>query len=810
MRVGLKVLSSIAIILLTGVAIASLVMPKLNDRQTKGEIALPGLQAPVKVIRDAHATPYIYADNLKDALRAQGFVAGQDRLFQLETAKRAATGRLAEIFGAGDGDVILNLDREARTIGFSRLAARHAAMLSAEEHDATTAYLEGLNTYISTRAKTHPLEFGLAGFTPEAWTETDLLSVMYYLGWASSANFDAELIAQQVINEVGHEKFNEIAPLVINPDDQAPLGAKRRASSEMQPRFAGATAAPGKWAIGGWRRQGYGGSNNWAVSGEKAGERSAIVTNDPHLDSRTLPGPWHPVGLITPTLRVVGVSVGLPGIAVGRNEHIAFGVTNAYSDAVDLYVETVDPSDSDRYLEGDQSFPFEEITETIRIKDDTIDGGFREEQLVVKYTHRGPVISDSKQQLEGDAVLTMRWASAEYMEQDIGLVSLMRSQTIEEALSSIEAIRAISLNFIVGDVNGRIARRASGAAPIRLRGDGMTPFPVVDGIDNWGGPIPPEHMPGEVDPARGWTGTANHMTAPADYPYVYTTYASPSYRYRRMQELFASQKVTADAVWAAQYDTLNVFARDLAPIFSSALAEADNQDLRAVGKILANWDYHDDQDGIETTLFQEIVRQLAQLTFEDELGSEATAAYLSNWYVWQERFDAMVQGGTSPWFDDIRTSGKEDLSAMIRRAGVAAIDRLTDAYGANRSEWRWGAVNQMRFRGPLRRDGFIGRLTGNRNAEMSGSGETLMRALYPYHSPFDTQWSASLRMTADLNDPDKVRAVLPGGVVGRTFHPNLADQTADWENKNAVTYWWFSDEAIKSNARSTLLLTSAE
>ncbi len=809
MRIGVKVLFGVAAVVFVAMATAWLLLPKMKDRQTSGEITLPGLSAPVRVLRDEFATPYIYAESMEDALRAQGFVAGQDRLFQLEAVKRAATGRLAEAFGAGEQDAILNLDREARVIGFHRIATRQAAMLSPTARGTLEAYLSGLNAYIGARSNTHPTEFKLAGFAPEAWAIEDLLALMYYLGWGSAANFDAELIAHRVIQAVGAEAFEEIAPITVNPDSAA-LSTRIDLNRDASPRWAGDTAAPADWTKGGLRQQGVGGSNNWAISGAKAGARAAIVTNDPHLDSRLLPGPWHPIALITPTTRAVGVSIGLPGVLIGRNEHVAFGVTNAYADAVDLYVETVDPKDAERYLEGDKSIPFETITEVIRVKSDNAEGGIRQEPLIVRLTRRGPVITDHDPELGGGAVLSMRWASVEYMDAELGVDALMTSATMEDALSAIETVRAVSLNFVVGDVDGRIARRASGAAPIRLRGDGMTPFPIVDSVDNWGGRIPADQMPGEMDPARGWTGSANHMTAPADYPFIYTTYASPSYRYRRIGELFNAGQVSADDAWAAQYDTLNLFARGIAPILSIRLLEAEADDLREVGDILAGWDHHDEAGEIAPTLFQELVRQLANAIFEDELGPDATADYLSNWYVWQERFDAMVKAESSSWFDDKRTEENEDLTLLVHRAGRAALKRLTEANGTDRSKWRWGAVHQIHFSGPLRRDGLIGRLTGNRSVQMSGSGETLLRALYPYHEPFNSKWTASLRMTADLNDPDKVRAVLPGGVVGRTFHPNLADQTAHWAEKDAAIYWWFSDEAIKANAKTALTLAPTD
>jgi penicillin amidase len=240
------------------------------------------------------------------------------------------------------------------------------------------------------------------------------------------------------------------------------------------------------------------------------------------------------------------VTAGLPGVVIGRNDHVAFGVTNAYADTVDLYIERLDPDRSDHYLEGEVSIPFDIVTERIRISDPASEKGYRDVTLDIRFTRRGPVISDHREELGDEAVLSLRWASAEYLGDTLGLDTLMLASNVDEALESVSNTNIVSLNFVVGDTSGRVARHASGAAPKRLSGDGMVPFVVTDGVDNWGGRIPAVNMPGEVDPKHGWTGSANHMTAPADYPWVYTTYASPTYRYQRIKELLSAPRVTAE------------------------------------------------------------------------------------------------------------------------------------------------------------------------------------------------------------------------------------------------------------------------
>ena len=159
MRVALRALVGLVVLLVVGVIALWALLPGWTDRTTSGEIEIAALNAPVRVVRDANAVPYIYAESMPDALRAQGFVAAQDRLFQLEIAKRAATGTLAEVLGAGPDEAILKLDREARVIGFYRVAGRQEAILNEASRMALTSYLEGLNAYILNHADEHPLEF---------------------------------------------------------------------------------------------------------------------------------------------------------------------------------------------------------------------------------------------------------------------------------------------------------------------------------------------------------------------------------------------------------------------------------------------------------------------------------------------------------------------------------------------------------------------------------------------------------------------------------------------------------------------------
>ncbi|MEM9313267.1 MAG: penicillin acylase family protein [Pseudomonadota bacterium] len=795
MRSGLKwlvrIVGSVLMLALVAVGGAYWYAGHANRYQTSGEMTLPALDAPVTVIRDRRGVPYIRAESFRDVIRAQGFVVAQDRLFQMEMAKRAALGRLSELFG----DATLLTDTDSRVIGFHRIAEDHWRVLDDGNKQVLSDFAAGLNAYITLHAEDHPWEFRLVGAQVEPWSETDLMAVMLYFAWQNGANFSAEIATQSLVEAVGPERAAEVAPLTINPDEprRASVSAAQYQSLDLD-RVAAGRVRPVRQSAG------MGGSNAWAMGGARSPSGAAVVANDPHLDVRNLPGLWHPVGLITPGWRAVGVGGGLPGISAGRNERLAWGVTNGYADVVDLYVETPDPTDPSRYLEGSQSVPFRELQETIKVKDGEA------HVVTVRLTTRGPVISDHDWTPFSDRIISARWAVAEYPQADLGLRDAMQAQSVDEALTAWGKQRMFGFSMVFGDADGRTARLSTGAAPIRVRGDGSTPA-LADGEDRWAGLIPASEMPRHVNPAQGWAGSANQFVQPDGYPYPFTTYASPTWRYERLQELLGATGVLGvKEHYDAQRDDKNVFARSVAPIMAAALAEDDV--TAPLAAILGGWDHHDGLDSSAPTVFQATYRHFARRVFRDELG-DATEGYLGGWYVWQQRLHAMVLEGDTAWgswFDDASTPQRESRDDLFRLAAKDAIDELTATYGAGVEHWHWGNVRSMRRTGPLRLDGLAGRLTGAQAYPQAGSGETLNRALFDFSEPgFDPRWTVSFRMVADLGDADKVLGVLPGGVVGRTRHPQLDDQIEAF-HEGHLEYLWFSDAMIEQNAASELSL----
>ena len=450
-----------------------------NSYREAGTLPMTGLQQPVTVVRDEKGMPYVYAANLSDAFQAMGFVTAQDRLFQMELTRMVAAGRISELVG----EKALPLDRRMRTIGIRRLAERHARLLQNDSTAYFQAYIDGVNSFVERYPEDHHLEFKLSGIQPTLWSMADVLSIMYYMSWSTSANIKTEIITQMLIDRLGPETAAELFPLNINPDE----AAGRTPLQPLAPNCPLATPPITDRDVMGYLDDSplTVGSNNWAVSPERSPGGKPILANDPHLDARILPGPWYPCGLMTPELRIVGAHIpGLPAMPIFRNDALAAGITNAYADVQDLYVETIDPSDAGRYLEGADSIPFDIIKETLRFKDDEAPEGYREETLTIRMTKRGPVISNVFSQLETGRVLSLRWASAESMTSSTDFTRTMQAHSAESFRQALRQWSSIQLNFVFADRQGNIGWQVSGALPIRTTGDGTVPYVVRDGRDN--------------------------------------------------------------------------------------------------------------------------------------------------------------------------------------------------------------------------------------------------------------------------------------------------------------------------------------
>lgn len=762
-----------------------------NEFQSEGEISLSILEHPVTVERDERMVPYIYAQSLSDALKAQGYLIAQDRLYQLELFKHLGRGKLSMFIGEQG----IKLDTLMLNLNISDLARRQVALLNPQARNFYLDYIAGINAYIIKGKHEFPLSMSLLSHTPDEWTLEDIVALQFFQIWSSSANWKTELLTQQVIDKLGTEKAHEIAMMTVNPDDESVNIREKEPTSNQLPlnltiENAWLEAFPDVEAAA---------SNAWATTKSRSEKGLPILVNSPHLDATTLPGFWYPMAIFTPDFKAVGVAApGTPGFGIARTKDIAFGATNGYSDSIDLYIETIDPNNPNYYLEGEVSKPLIVRDEVILVKDSAAESGYRELKLTIRNTIRGPLISDHGMALSDNRAISLRWATVEAsLTSSMGTDKLLMAKTVDEAKLAM-AETAAPLSQIVVDKAGNIARISTGHVPIRLKGDGSKPFVVTDSNDNWQGIIPADEMPMNINPERDWVGTANHRIVKANYPYKYSTYFSPSWRYRRIAEYIDNTApMSSDDHRLLVNDIKNPMAQILLPII---LKTIDNeQQFSTLATELKSWDFFDNKEAVAPTIFQVFVWQLAQLTFNDKLGPQLSKQWLDTSYLWQERLVAMLKQPSHPWFDDLSTLETEKADHVIVKAMALSQQYLIEKLGDDVSKWQWGRLHTITLKSPVIPGDMMAKLLGGGIHPLDGSGETLNRGLFKYSQGFDSRFIDSVRFIADMSDSEKITAVIPGGSSGRYFNKHLHDQSQAWLEGGAYPIW-FSEARAKQHS----------
>ena len=503
------------------------------------------------------------------------------------------------------------------------------------------------------------------------------------------------------------------------------------------------------------------------------------------------------IGLICPEFKAVGIATpGIPGILSGRNEFVSFGVTNAYGDSQDLYIEE---SDGDSYLEKGTRVPFNIRKERIAIKDST------PIEIEIRSTERGPVISDFPVfNILTDDVVSLRWSLAETQSSSLGLDRLVETQNVSAFREALEGVDNMFFNFVIADTEGNIAHQSTGLVPIRADKAGALPQ-SGNQADTWKGFIPKSELPNMVNPQRGWVGTSNHDTRPDAYPYYYSGHFSPYYRYQRQKEFFSSnKKLAAQDLWDLIFDVKNMQADKLNPLFVDALK--GDERTAELAEILSAWNHEDEIEEVGAAIYTVLYNELVYLILNDELPDELEDLYWQNVYYWNQRVDSLILAD-HPFIDNVETSEKESLAELIVAAGVRTAEILTERFGENKQDWKWGKLHTVYFYSPIRQEGWGSELLGAELLPKQGSNQTLNRGGFVKNKDhlYETGWFSSFRMVADMNDTEKIMGVISGGSAARILHPYYKSQLEQWKTGEWIPYW-FSEEKILEHAQYELVL----
>ncbi|HET7590863.1 MAG TPA: penicillin acylase family protein [Solirubrobacterales bacterium] len=730
--------------------------------QVKGTIEIDALHGRVRVRRDRWGVPHIEADAGEDLYFAQGYVHGQERLWQLDFYRRVVRGRVAELAGE-EG---LAVDRLMRTLGIRRTAEREEAELGPQLRARLERFCAGVNQAAAdARAMPFELQVLRQGFEP--WTPADILSLGKLLAFGLSTNWERELVRSDMVRELGPELAARLDPTypagnpVVNQTAFSGEGLPLVEQIDAVRRSIGLAAEAS-------------GSNNWAVSGERSATGSPLIAGDPHLPP-SMPGIWFEVELRHGDRFCRGASLpGMPGIYMGQNNDVCWTITNVMGDVQDLFVERIE---GDRYLFEDEWRPLETVREEIAVK------GGETVELEVRSTHHGPIVNAALGADEGEP-LALAWQTLAEPTAFAAMFELLEIDSGPDLVAKLAEHTSPASNLIWADRHGSIGYKLIGRLPRRRGGSPDLPKPGWTGEFEWEGTVPYDELPEVVDPESGFLVTANNRIVGDDYPHHITSEWLDGFRARRIEELIeATEKHDLESFEAIQSDNYSIpgveAARRLCRLHPSGQRE------RSAIERLRSWDGRLDRETIAGTIYQAFLLRLAREVTRRAIGDRDLCER------WLDRSDSgFAPHSTSPWrwhshLMRLWEEGDEELigrpwEELVLESLRGALDDLTDRFGPDPEGWRWGRVHEMKFPHPLGDANPLFDRLLNRRLRAGGAQETVSQIAYDPNDPYNAVWAPSWRMIADPTAPDRSRWQMFTGQSGHPASPHYDDLQSGW------------------------------
>ena len=758
-----------------------------------GSESVAGLNAPVEIVRDAHAIPHIYAKSPRDGAFAMGYVHAQDRLWQLEMQRRIGAARLAEVVGEPG----FKTDRFLRTLGLYRVAERNFERLSPEAQAIYRAYAAGVNAYLETHSGLMPPEFLLLGHEPEPWRPADSLVWLKIMAWDLGDNFSDELLRARLAGRLDRAQLQDL--WAQHPDDPPP--GPHAGGDAFDPAgidFGALAAALPADTVSGL------GSNGWVVSGAHTESGKPLLANDPHLRLE-VPSVWYLAHVSTPEFEVVGATLpGLPFPLLGRTRHLAWGFTNTGPDVQDLFIERIDPDDPTRYLTPEGSVPFTLRPETIHVS------GEEPVELLVRETRHGPVVSDvideSAEFLEPGHVLAFAWTALD--EDDLSAQALVNATSATDPESFVEALRDLAVpqqTIVFADREGNIGYVAPGRVPIRASGQGHMPAPGWTGTHDWVDRVPYEALPGENNPASGRIVSANNRMVEDDYPYYLSDDWTAPYRARRIEALLEARPRHDVASFAAiQQDQVSLAAERLTPVLLRLAKPRGNPGREALN-LLIQWDYGMGREAPEPLIYMAWLRELMHALFADELGD----VFEDYWNIRTEVIHRALTERTQ-WCDDVTTAAEQETcTGVVTRALTVSLEYLAVTYGHDMADWRWGEAHAVNMKSRI-----LGEVPAvgswfEIDMESGGEKETVNAGGFDVadpERPFAQNHGAGYRAVYDLAEPERSVFIISTGQSGNPLSGHYADYAQDWRDGRYLPM--LTDRAaVEEDALGTLVLS---
>lgn len=700
--------------------------------QTAGALKLSGLQKSVQVLRDEWGIAHIYAETQDDLFFAQGFVAAQDRLWQMDLWRRQGEGKLAEILG----ERAVERDRFARLVRYRGDMKAEYESYAPDAKQIIEAFVRGVNAQIALVKASGklPIEFQLAGYQPEPWTPEVCLTRM--AGYVMTRNASTEIQRAQLAREFGKEFVDEWVETDPKRKLEIPEGLDLAGIDARI--LAGATAA-GAAVNFAPNPNSSDGSNNWVIDGTMSATGKPLLANDPHR-AIALPSLRYLVHLNGPGWNVIGAGEpSLPGVAAGHNERVGFGFTIVGIDQQDLYVEETNPANPNEYRRQGRWQPMRVEREQLKVN-----GEASPRDIELKFTEHGPVIYEDRERRRAYA---LKWVGSEPGTAGyLASLSLNRAQNWPQFLRALERWKVPSENLVYADVDGNIGWVAAGMTPIRKGWSGLMPVPG-NGNYEWQGFLPLKDLPQSYNPAKHFIATANHNILPPGYDKeLGYEWANPT-RFLRIAQVLgtAKEKLTVEDFQKLQHDEVSLNARALMAVLSEAKnAPAELQPFIA---LLTKWDWRLGKDSAAAALYEIWLPKLAPEVFKPHVPEKAWASVSRG--IQPSKTIAALRTASPQWFGKDAVANRD---ALLWKTLTEAVGIAKTLLGEDPAKWRWGKLHVARFNHPLAANAELKALFNLPAPERGGDANTVNNTS---GAGFLQSHGASFREILDVADWDR-------------------------------------------------------
>ncbi|NEU08604.1 penicillin acylase family protein [Flavihumibacter sp. R14] len=766
-----------------------------RDLGKNQELRINGLKGKVEIRFDDQMIPHIFAENDHDLFLAQGYITAKDRLWQMDFQTRFAAGRLSEVIG----DKAIELDKYQRRMGMPFGAEN---MVKAMQKDpqmlaVMQAYADGVNAYInSLNPSDYPIEFKILNYKPEEWKIINSAFLLKLMS-ATLSGGSNEFYMNNILSEYGPEVVKNLFPdYPYREDPIIPAGTKWNFKPVEIPQPPALLANTGGMNILTKEKVEGIGSNNWAVSGAKSATGFPMLANDPHLEL-SLPSIWYQIQLAGDVSNVYGVSLpGAPGVIIGFNKDVAWGVTNVDADVLDWYKVRFKDETKKEYWYNNTWHKVKQRIETIKIRG----GGLVTD--TVYYTHHGPVVYLEGQKPANFAKVNniptghaLRWVAHDPSNEFRAIYQLNHSKNYDDYRSAIKYFNAPAQNFIFASAGNDIAITPNGYFPLKYKDQGKF---ILDGslpANDWHGRIPAAHNPTVKNPARGFVSSANQSSTDQTYPYyINWEFADYERGHRINKRLTAMSKASVDSMRSLQNDNYSMLAENIKlDLIRTVKQESLNASQKEALKIVSEWNNAYDSGEMGASIF-EIWRKLVEKNIWDD---EFTKDDRPMRYPSRDRMvEMLLNEPDARWYDNINTASKETKTDIIQLSFVAAVDSLQDKYGSISDRWEWGNVKHSHVPHLAKIGGFGSKFINN------GGSKASVNAMSETNGP-------SWRMVIQLGKNVKGYGVFPGGESGNPGSFYYDDMIDTWSSGKLNELLFLRSKAEQSKRiRTTWSLSS--